>query len=61
MKNYLVFDCINTDRLLFNAGEMIPVRKSYKFFTTDDSGIEDKVTEESEEKILKWLCDHFVK
>lgn len=55
MKNYLVFDCVNTDRLYFNAGEMIPAGTSYQLFTPDDSGIEDKVTEAHEEEILKWL------
>ncbi len=55
MKNYLVFDCVNTDTLYFKAGETIPAGTSYKLFTTEDAGVEDKVTGESEEEILKWL------
>lgn len=55
MKKYLVFDCINKDSLLFEAGQIIPAGKSYKLFTPDDEGIEDKVTAQGEESILKWL------
>lgn len=55
MKNYLVFDCVNSDTLFFKAGQTIRAGESFRLFTTEDSGIEDKVTDESEEQILKWL------
>ena len=55
MKNYLVFDCVNSDRLFFNAGQTIRAGESFQLFTTEDGGIEDKVTNESEEQILQWL------
>jgi hypothetical protein len=54
MREYLVFDCMCTDSLSFNSREFSP-DKSYKLFTPKDEGIEDKVTNEDEEQILKWL------
>lgn len=55
MKNYLVFDCVNSDTLFFSAGQTIRAGESFRLFTTEDRGIEDKVTDESEEQILQWL------
>lgn len=56
MKNYLVFDCINSDTLYFNAGQTIRAGESFRLFTVEDDGdIEDKVTDQSEEQILQWL------
>ncbi len=55
MKTYLVFDCINSDTLIINAGQTITAKESFHLFQRDDNGIEDKVTNESEEQILKWL------
>jgi hypothetical protein len=55
MKNYLVFDCINTDKLVFKAGQTIRAGESFRLFTTEDNGIEDKIIDESEEQILNWL------
>lgn len=45
MKNYLVFDCVNSDRLFFNAGQTIRAGESFHLFTPEDGGIEDKVTD----------------
>jgi len=53
MRKYLVFDCINTDTLAFNQGEIISADKSYNLFTPEDDGIEDNITNEDEEQILK--------
>ncbi len=55
MKNYLVFHCINLDSVYFNAGESISAGESYQLFTPEDQVIEDKVTDTSQERILKWL------
>lgn len=55
MKNYLVFDCVNSDTLFFNAGQTIHAGESFRLFTPEDTGIEDKVTHQSEEQILQWL------
>lgn len=56
MKNYLVFDCVNSDRLYFNAEQSIRAGESFQLFTTEDNGdIEDKVTDQSEEQILQCL------
>jgi hypothetical protein len=55
MKNYLVFDCVNSDRLFFNAGKTIRAGESFRLFAPEDGGIEDKVTDQSEEQILRWL------
>lgn len=56
MKNYLIFDCVNSDRLFLNAGQTIHAGESFRLFTTEDGdNIQDKVTEQSEEQILQWL------
>ncbi len=55
MKTYLVFDCINSDTLIINAGQTISANESFHLFQRNDDGIEDKITDESEEQILKWL------
>lgn len=55
MKNYLAFDCVNSDRLFFNAGQSIRAGESFHLFTPEDGGIEEKVTHQNEEQILQWL------
>lgn len=55
MKNHLVFDCVNSDTLFINAGQTIRAGESFRLFTTEEDGIEDKVTNQSEEQILQWL------
>lgn len=55
MKIYLVFDCVNSDTLYLSAGQKIRAGKSFRLFRTDDNGIEDKVTDQNEEQILRWL------
>lgn len=55
MKSYLVFDCVNSDTLYLSAGQTIRAGESFRLFTPEDSGIEDKVTDQSEEQILQWL------
>lgn len=55
MKTYLVFDCINSDTLIINAGQTISANESFHLFKRDDDGIEDKITDENEEQILRWL------